>query len=229
LQARACGGRRADPEAGHFGLDELRRTVHLGAKLNSAFLTRSDMPLTRPRTGLLLAAGASRRFGPEDKLLALFAGRPLLSHAAAAMRAASLDRRIAVVSSAATAALLDGFEIIRIAQGEQSDSLRAGLAAAGAPDRLLIALGDMPLVTVTLLDRVIATCTDDLPSASREADGPVMPPACFPASWLPRLAELSGDQGAGRPLRDLPTSQIVEASGQLPDIDTPEALHKLSR
>ncbi|WP_299838316.1 NTP transferase domain-containing protein [uncultured Paracoccus sp.] len=181
------------------------------------------------RTGLLLAAGASRRFGPEDKLLALVAGQPLLSHAAAAMRAAVLDRRIAVVSSAGTAALLDGFEVIRIAQGEQSDSLRAGLAAAGAPDCLLIALGDMPLVTAALLDRIVAACTDDQPSASREADGPPMPPACFPASWLPRLAELSGDQGAGRLLRDLPASQMVEASGQLPDIDTPEALRRLFR
>ncbi|AUH63213.1 nucleotidyltransferase family protein [Paracoccus zhejiangensis] len=181
------------------------------------------------RTGLLLAAGASRRFGPEDKLLAPFAGRPLLSHAAAAMRAAALDRRIAVVSSAETAALLDGFEVIRIAQGEQSDSLRAGIAAAGTPDRLLIALGDMPLVSAELLDRVIAACTDDHASAGREANGPPMPPACFPASWLPRLAELTGDQGAGRLLRDLPAGQIIDASGQLPDIDTPEALRKLSR
>ena len=180
------------------------------------------------RTGLLLAAGASRRFGPEDKLLAPFAGQPLLSHAADAMRAAGLDRRIAVVSSAETAALLDGFEIIRIAQGEQSDSLRAGLAAAGQPDRLLIALGDMPLVTPVLLDLVIAACTDGQASASRDGDGPPMPPACFPASWLPRLAELTGDQGAGRRARDLPASQMVEASGQLPDIDTPEALRRLS-
>jgi CTP:molybdopterin cytidylyltransferase MocA len=187
------------------------------------------MPSKPVRTGLLLAAGASHRFGAANKLLALLEDRPLIAHAADALRAADLGRRIAVVSAEDTAALLDGFEIIRIPQGEQSDSLRAGLAAAGQPDRLLIALGDMPLVTPALLDAVLATCTDDLPSASRDRDGPPMPPACFPAGWLPRLANLTGDQGAGKLLRDLPPVQLVGATGQLPDIDTPEALRQLSR
>ena len=54
-----------------------------------------------------------------------------------------------------------------------------------------------------------------------------MPPACFPAGWLSRLAQLTGDQGAGKLLRDLPPAQLVEASGLLPDIDTPESLRQL--
>ncbi|MGV3695286.1 MAG: NTP transferase domain-containing protein, partial [Paracoccus marcusii] len=90
-------------------------------------------------TGLLLAAGASRRFGPSDKLLAPVAGMPLVAHAAQAMRATPLDDRIAVIANPALAPLLDGFRIVLIAQGQQSDSLRAGLSAAGNPDRLLIA------------------------------------------------------------------------------------------
>lgn len=191
------------------------------------------MPIPCPSIGLLLAAGASRRFGAANKLLAPLQGRPLLAHAADALRAARLDRRIAVISAAETEPLLHGFEVIRIPQGEQSDSLRAGLAAAGLPARLLparllIALGDMPRVTPALLDAVLDRCTDDLPSASHEAGGPPMPPACFPASWLPRLAALGGDQGAGKLLRDLPATQLVDATGQLPDIDTPEALNGLS-
>lgn len=179
------------------------------------------------RTGLLLAAGASRRFGPENKLLVPLDGRPLVAHAAEALRAADLDRRIAVVSADGLVAHLGGFEILRIPRGEQSDSLRAGLAAAGRPHRLLIALGDMPRVTSALLDKVLAICTDHLPSASRDADGPPMPPACFPAGWLARLAVLAGDQGAGKLLRDLPPSQLIDATGLLPDIDTPESLTRL--
>ena len=177
--------------------------------------------------GLLLAAGASRRFGQANKLLAPLWGRPLIAHAADAMRAARLSRRIAVISDPVLAAHLAGFDLILTAPAQQSDSLRASLAAAQTPARLLIALGDMPLITAELLETVLNTCTDDTPSASRDEGGPPMPPACFPASWLPRLAALSGDQGAGRLLRDLPVTQLIEATGQLPDIDTPDALARL--
>ena len=171
------------------------------------------------RTGLLLAAGASRRFGAEDKLLADYAGRPLVAHAAEAMRMADLDDRVAVVTSDAVAAHLQGFRVIRIEQGQQSDSLRAGLAAAGVPDRLLIALADMPRVTAAHLDAVMNHAGDDAIAASHDGVSP-LPPACFPRAMLPALAALKGDQGAGRLLRDLPQDAFVHASDLLIDIDT---------
>ncbi|WP_378944673.1 NTP transferase domain-containing protein [Paracoccus sp. R86501] len=171
------------------------------------------------RTGLLLAAGASRRFGPEDKLLAGYRGRPLVSYAADAMRAADLDDRVAVVTNDAVAAHLQGFRIIRIEQGQQSDSLRAGLAAVGDPDRLLIALADMPLVTTAHLDAVLKLARDDAIAASHDGST-ALPPACFPRSKLPALATLKGDQGAGRLLRDLPQDAFVHAPDLLIDIDT---------
>ena len=81
-------------------------------------------------TGLLLAGGASRRFGPSDKLLATVAGMPLMSHAAQAMRATPLDDRIAVIANPALAPLLDGFRIVLIAQGQQSEACpSSGIAA----------------------------------------------------------------------------------------------------
>lgn len=172
------------------------------------------------RTGLLLAAGASRRFGPADKLLAPLRGQPLIAHAAQAMRALPLDHRIAVIANPALAPCLTGFEIVTIAPAAQSDSLRAGLAMAGAPDRLLIALGDMPDVTADHLARVLDAVTGDLPAASHDGTHP-MPPACFPRACLPALQELRGDRGAGRLLRDLPPAQLIRATGQLRDIDRP--------
>jgi molybdenum cofactor cytidylyltransferase len=175
------------------------------------------------RTGLLLAAGASRRFGPDDKLLAKYRVRPLLAHAADAMRGVDLSRRLAVITNPLLRPLLDGFDIVTIPQGEQSDSLRAGLEAAGSPDRLLIALGDMPEVTAEHLGHVLAAATADSPAASHDGTDP-MPPACFPRTWLPQLAALRGDQGAGRLLRDLPPSRMVPAPGQLRDIDLPQHL-----
>jgi molybdenum cofactor cytidylyltransferase len=174
-------------------------------------------------TGLLLAAGASRRFGPSDKLLAPVAGMPLVAHAAQAMRDIPLDDRIAVIANSALAPLLDGFRIVLIAQGQQSDSLRAGLSAAGTPDRLLIALGDMPDVTAAHLTQIVSLAADGLPSCSHDGIAP-LPPACFPRDWLPRLAKLTGDQGAGRLLRDLAPSRQVPAPGLLRDIDLPEQI-----
>lgn len=176
------------------------------------------------RAGLLLAAGASRRFGPGDKLLAPLRGLPLIGHAAQALRLLTLDHRIAVIANPALAPHLAGFDIVTIAPAAQSDSLRAGLAALDAPDRLLIALGDMPDVTPDHLVQVLGRATDDLPSASfdghHEGSHP-MPPACFPRACLPALRRLRGDQGAGRLLRDLPPAQLVQAAGQLRDIDRP--------
>ncbi|MBM3606658.1 MAG: nucleotidyltransferase family protein [Alphaproteobacteria bacterium] len=170
--------------------------------------------------GLLLAAGASRRFGAADKLLAQLQGRPLVAHAAEALRRAPLHRRIAVISNAALAPHLAGFDLVQIAQGQQSDSLRAGLAAAGTPDRLLVALGDMPDVTADHLAQVLDAADDDLPSASHDGNA-ALPPACFPAGLLPALAALRGDQGAGRLLRDLPPTHLVQAPILLRDIDLP--------
>ncbi|SIS71694.1 nucleotidyltransferase family protein [Paracoccus saliphilus] len=180
------------------------------------------------RTGLLLAAGTSRRFGVADKLLAPLDGRPLVAHAAQAMQMTALDRHIAVIANPELRPYLDGFEIVEIQPGAQSDSLRAGLQAAGETDRLLIALADMPRVTSELLDMVVAAATDDRPAACHDL-GPPMPPACFPRGWLIRLAELTGDQGAGRLIRDLPAEALVNARGLLTDIDTVSDLAKMKK
>ncbi|TJZ94066.1 nucleotidyltransferase family protein [Paracoccus gahaiensis] len=175
------------------------------------------------RTGLLLAAGASRRFGPQDKLLALLHGQPLVTHAADALRDTPLDHRIAVIAHPELARLLDGFEIILIPPGQQSDSLRAGLQAAGQPDRLLIALGDMPDVTAAHLTRILTAATEDLPACSHDGTAP-LPPACFPQARLADLHSLNGDQGAARLLQDLPPTQYIDARSLLRDIDTPDQI-----
>ena len=177
------------------------------------------------RAGLLLAAGASRRFGTEDKLLASLQGRPLIAHAAQAMREAPLERRIAVIANPALSAHLEGFQIVTIPPGAQSDSLRAGLSAAGRPDRLLVALADMPFVDAAHLGRVLSAATDETPSASRDR-GPPMPPSCFPASWLDRLMTLEGDRGAGSLIHNLPAASVIPATRLLADIDTASDLKR---
>ncbi|MGP9805263.1 nucleotidyltransferase family protein [Paracoccus sp. NSM] len=174
-------------------------------------------------TALLLAAGASRRFGAEDKLIAHHRGQPLIAHGAAALRATRLAQRIAVIANPALIPHLAGFRIVTLPPGTaplHSTSLRAGLAAAGQPDRLLIALGDMPGITPAHLQAIIDRTTPDRPAASTNGRA-ILPPACFPRAVLPRLAALTGDRGAASLLRDLPEGQLILAPDLLADIDSP--------
>lgn len=183
--------------------------------------------------GVLLAAGASRRFGHDDKLLAELYGKPLVCHAADKLRAVSPDVLIAVTRSDAVAAQLAGFENVRppMPDPAQGDSLKAGVAAAKAEgaDKVLIVLGDMPLVTVNLMQSVVAACTTNRPSAAIEGAKP-MPPTCFPAAFYPQLLAIDGDRGAGNLLRDLPSDALVHASERtLMDVDTLQALENLRK
>ena len=175
-----------------------------------------------PTAILLLAAGASHRFGPQNKLLALFEGRPLLRHCADAARAVPADLHLAVVSDPAVEALLPDFRKVLVAPGApQSESLKAGLAVAQAMNaaRVLVVLADMPRVTSALMAEVLARGRTG-PAAATDGIS-ILPPACLPAAIFPQIQTLAGDQGAGALLRHLPQSQLVAADpATLIDIDT---------
>ncbi|MEO0372845.1 MAG: NTP transferase domain-containing protein, partial [Pseudomonadota bacterium] len=98
------------------------------------------------RAGVLLAAGASRRFGDADKLLAPLHGTAMVDHAARALRASDLDLWVAVTRSVEVAEALTGFDIVTPpeADPQQADSLRAGVLRARAlgADRVTVVLGD---------------------------------------------------------------------------------------
>ncbi len=182
--------------------------------------------------GLLLAAGESRRFGAENKLLAPLDGRPLVVHAAEAMLASGLAPLFAVTASARVAALLAGFRIVPLGEGAsaQSRSLAAGIAAAQAlgVGRLAVVLGDMPQVTAALIGDVVARCPEGGASAAFDGARP-MPPACFDAALFAELAALEGDRGAASILRRLPPDCLLSTPAEmLADIDTPGDLAALA-
>ncbi len=178
---------------------------------------------------LLLAAGASRRFGPRNKLLQPLEGKPLIRHAADAARAVPVGLHFAVISDPEVEALLPDFRRVRVDPGQpQSASLKAGLAVAQAllADSVLVVLADMPRATTALMQQVLQR-GDRMPAAASDGQR-VLPPAFFPESVFPAIAELTGDQGAGAILRHLPAGQRVLAeAGLLVDIDTPADLAAL--
>ena len=183
--------------------------------------------------GLILGAGLASRFG-SDKLAANFRGKPLLRHAVDAGRAADLSPLVLVARTA-----LDWPSVRVIVNPDPqrglSSSLRLGLAAlaeAGEVERVVVLLGDQPLVSAEVIDALLAHPTDgERPIVvPRYAGGqPGNPVLLERHAW--RLAQaLTGDQGmrqlfAARP--DL--VRYVDVPGTNPDIDTPADLIELDR
>ena len=173
---------------------------------------------------LLLAAGQSRRFGAEDKLLAPLGDTTVIGKTMAALSALPCEVRLAVVSSPKVAQLAyaAGFEVLAIPPGlPQSQSLRRGLETLRSigPARLLVALADMPFVETR--DFLALLTLAGPRTACMERQGAPMPPAVFPASLFPALAMGEGDRGAAPLLQQVPPSRRLH----LP----PERLHDIDR
>ena len=175
--------------------------------------------------GLVLAAGEGRRFGDAPKQLADLHGRPLLAHVVAAATKA-LPRVVVVLGARAeevrAAVDLSGAEVVVCEdwRAGQSASLRAGLGALVDEERIVVLLGDQPLVTPQLIRRFAAE-----PPGTRAAhDGRPGHPAVLGPEQIAAARALSGDEG----LRAL-SWRLAEAGAALRDIDTPEDLEALRR
>lgn len=183
---------------------------------------------------VLLAAGASSRFG-RPKLLATLAGETLLRRAArTAVEVASAGCVVVLGAHAARHAReLRGLSarvvVNRSWRTGLAGSLRAGIAAlpAGAAGALIL-LADQVAIGPAELELLIA--------AWRRAPGSIVaavfagvrgPPAIFPRTAFPRLRKLRGDAGARRILRDS-AEPVVEFD--LPraavDVDRPADLDR---
>jgi molybdenum cofactor cytidylyltransferase len=174
--------------------------------------------------GLVLAAGAGRRFGPEPKLLADLGGRPVIEHVVAAATAA-LDRVVVVLGARAdeirAAADLTGAEVVVAGDWSegQAASLRRGLEHLAGEERVLVLLGDQPLVTPALVTRMAGE-----PPGSRAAHGGVPGhPAVLGPDLMAQARALRGDRG----LRDLVDWRLVEAGAPVRDLDTQDDLEAL--
>lgn len=181
---------------------------------------------------VLLAAGASRRFGDlGSKLDEEFLGKPLGLHVAVALEAVPFKERVVVVDGCRLDYAKHGFRVVtNPAPGEGiGSSVRLGIDCAKAQGAaaVLIALADMPRVTAAHVYRLFDASTDgDTVVASSDGVSP-KPPALFGRDQFDALLNLAGDAGA----RDLVQAgrHVVTAPAELIDIDTPEELAELQR
>jgi molybdenum cofactor cytidylyltransferase len=192
--------------------------------------------------GIILAAGASHRFG-QNKLLIPLGGHAVLYHALQAALTAPLDPVILVLGYESNKALqaleeLRGSPKLRVlknshwAQG-RAESLKLGLAAvpAHAPGAVVL-LGDMPLVTPALIARVAQAFLRAHTLCFPIYRGLPGRPVAIPRELFGEFAQLCGD-ASGLPILQKYWERAIKielAPDEEPtqwDIDTPEDLERM--
>lgn len=182
---------------------------------------------------VILAAGRSSRMDGPNKLLARFAGEPLIR--LVALRALKSKARSVLVVTGhqpdRIAETLDGLPLALVHNPQHAiglaSSLRAGIAALPPQaDGALVILGDMPGIGTADLDRMIETFESGggRITVRATANGKRGNPVILPRALFPAVAALEGDTGARQIVESGPVIDVElgEAAGL--DVDTPEAM-----
>jgi molybdenum cofactor cytidylyltransferase len=188
--------------------------------------------VTAVTAGLILAAGAGTRFGGTPKQLADLHGRPLLQWAIDAQIAVDVLDPIIVVLGARAQEIRAAIDFGRAQavvcadwERGQARSLRRGLAELAGAERIVVTLGDAPLVTSQVIARFAAESDPARPTRAVYNGRPGHPVVLGPAQ-IAALATLDGDRGARGLLRDARTIETSHlCSGR--DVDTPEDLEEV--
>jgi molybdenum cofactor cytidylyltransferase len=175
--------------------------------------------------GLILAGGDGSRFGPESKLIQELDGRPLLEYAIDAMAAVAVIDPIVVVLGAYADLVSERVRFGRAEsvvcedwEGGMSQTLRCGIEALPAADRVVVMLGDSPTVIPSVVERFVSA-----PPGSRAVyHGRPGHPAVLGPAQIDALRSHAGDTGA-RALLDGPTIECSDLCSGV-DVDTPEDL-----
>jgi molybdenum cofactor cytidylyltransferase len=185
---------------------------------------RAERPFV---TGLVLAAGGSRRLGQPKQLLPYGDGT-LLDHTLRTARECAFDQRICVLGGGAggvrAAVDLSSFDVVvnEVFGTGCSSSIAAALGVVDPRAGILVLmLGDQPGVTAPVVDALLAGRGDAPLAACRYADGRGHPLA-FARETFGDLAALHGDKGVWK-LMDRRADDVadVPVGGTIPlDVDT---------
>ena len=181
-------------------------------------------PRARPRVAaVVLAAGRSSRMAPDNKLLTdVGGGRTMIARTVDNVLSSGARPVLVVLGhmSAAIEAALGGRPVRIVHAPDYADGLSASLQAgiAAVPPEAaaaLVCLGDMPLVTGRMIDRLLAAYDPDegrtivLPMFRGKQGNPML----WDRSYFPDILGLKGDSGARQLLgRHLDAVAEVERS-----------------
>jgi molybdenum cofactor cytidylyltransferase len=174
-------------------------------------------------TGLVLAAGGSRRLGRPKQLLPYGDGT-LLGHVVETARGCAFDQLLVAVGGASeevrAAVDLGGAEVVvNDAYGEGCSSSIAAALRVVRGDVLVVMLGDQPGVTAATVRALLAGRREATLAVCRY-DGGRGHPIAFGRSAFGELANLHGDKGVWKLLDRGPVTEVPIA-GPIPlDVDT---------
>jgi molybdenum cofactor cytidylyltransferase len=172
-------------------------------------------------TGLVLAAGGSRRLGQPKQLLP-YRGRPLLDHVLDVARACAIDQVVCAVADELPGVDFSGFEVVHNPRrGEGcSSSIAVALEVIDA-DVLVLLLGDQPGIRPETVAALLAGRRGARLAVCRYDDGRGHPFA-FGCDAFGELATMHGDKAVWK-LLDRFAGEVVEVpvAGPVPiDVDT---------
>jgi len=198
-------------------------------------VSEPDAPAAANLHAIVLAAGASRRFGSPKQLVRLN-GRPLL-HLAVSRAVEVAGQSVTVVLGANAAELAPllrhspaSVVINRDWAEGMASSLRTGMARIpAAAEAALLLLADQPAVSTEDLRRLVATWRRQPHCiVAAQYAGTTGVPAIFPREDFAALGALRGEAGARTLLRRGGERIVrVPLPGAAIDIDTPEDLLNL--
>lgn len=154
--------------------------------------------------GIVLAAGASERFGERNKLLATVDCEPLVRRATETLLASSIDGVTVVIGHEADQVrrTLGDLPVAFVENPDyasgQAASVRAGVRAAEDHDAdgVLVSLGDMPFVSTESIDLLLTAFRRGLGDVViAVADGRRGNPVVFGQQYFEGLRGLTGDTG----------------------------------
>lgn len=165
---------------------------------------------------LVLASGRGERFlasgGTGSKLQALLAGRPVLEHTLAAVRASGLP-----------------FHVEDAGHPGMGDSIAAGVRATAGAGGWLVLPGDLPLVAPQSL-RAVADALQRASIVVPTYRGTRGHPVGFSAQHGPALQALTGTEGAAAIVRGAqPLKLELDDEGIVTDVDTLDDLARAER
>ena len=200
----------------------------------------TDAPAPSGVTCVVLAAGSSTRMGGPNKRLELVDDVPMVVTVVRTALASRADQVLVVTGEdrERVETCLSGLPVCLLWNPDHTEglstSLRAGVSVLPKGTRAVaICLGDMPLVRPSHIDTLIRAFLADpdgsilVPTWQGKRGNPVL----WTVDLLPEIGTLTGDVGV-KALMDRHPTKVrevpVHESGILTDVDTPEALEKLT-
>jgi len=185
---------------------------------------------------IVLAAGTSRRFGAENKLLADFEGEPIVRRLVCQAVSGGIAEILVVTGhdkeriTAALENLPVRFTHNANWRSGMGSTIAVGIAALSADvEGVFMVPADMPRLTSTLFLRLAQIFEENcrsaivFPTAAGEQRNPVL----WPRRLFPELLKLSGASGAKEVLSRYSSESVsipIEDSRVFDDVDTPEDL-----